>query len=140
MCAILPLVKKTEPRIPVSPMILVVDDDRLTRWSLSRILKREGYRLDEAASIAESLTAIDRRRPDLILLDVRLPDGDGFALLKTIRGSHPGLPVVMMTAHANRGTAETALALGACAHLGKPCDPAELLSTVDRALSRNPPA
>jgi len=122
------------------PMILIVEDNKLTRWSISRILGKTGYRCSEAASIAEAVAAIDRQLPDLILLDIRLPDGDGFALLKTLRDSHPGLPIVMITAHAGQGTAEAALALGACAHLGKPCDPVELSSTVDRALTRRPPA
>ena len=119
-----------------TPTILIIDDDRLTRWSVSRILGRAGYQVREAGSLTEGEAALERQRPDLILLDIRLPDGDGFALLKAVRLGHPDLPVIMMTAHASPETEQAALALGARGHLTKPCDPTELQAVVGNTLAR----
>lgn len=117
-----------------APTVLVVDDDKLTRFSLSKILGRAGYRIREAASATEGMAAIAEDQPGLVLLDVRLPDGDGFAVLKAIRASHPQLPVVMMTAHHTEDTARQASNQGAWGYLAKPCDPVELQSMVSTAL------
>jgi len=114
--------------------VLVVDDDKLTRFSLSKILGRAGYRIREAASATEGMAAIEEEQPGLVLLDIRLPDRDGFAILQAIRASHPKLPVVMMTAHHTEETAREASTQGAWGYLAKPCDPAELQSMVSTAL------
>jgi DNA-binding response OmpR family regulator len=119
------------------PTVLIIDDDRLTRWSVSKVLERSGYRVREAVALKDGALALEEEPPDLVLLDIHLPDGDGFALLKTIRTSYPGLPVIMMTAHASPETERVALTLGACAHLAKPCDPAGLLAAVGEALARD---
>jgi DNA-binding response OmpR family regulator len=113
-----------------TPTVLVIDDDRLTRWSVSRILGRAGYQVREAASAEEGLHAIAERRPEAVLLDVVLPDLDGFAVLRTIRRDFPGLPVILMTAHASRETLRAARELGAQGHLAKPCNPAELYAAL----------
>lgn len=118
------------------PLVLIVDDDKLTRWSVSRILGRAGYQICEAGSLTEGAIALERQRPDVILLDIKLPDGDGFALLKAVQLGHPDLPVIMMTAHASPETEQAALALGARGHLAKPCDPTELQAVVGDALAR----
>jgi len=117
-----------------APTVLVVDDDKLTRFSLSKILGRAGYRIREAASATEGMAAIEEERPGLVLLDIRLPDRDGFAVLRAIRGSHPQLPVVMMTAHHTEDNAREASAQGAWGYLAKPCDPADLQTIVSTAL------
>jgi DNA-binding NtrC family response regulator len=120
--------------------ILIIDDDRLTRWSVSRILGRAGYQIREASSVKEGTAALQGDRPDLVLLDIRLPDGDGFELLKTIRVRAPELPVVMITAHPSQETAQAALTFGARGHLAKPCDPERLQALVADALgTRLPP-
>jgi two-component system nitrogen regulation response regulator GlnG len=103
--------------------VLVVDDDKLTRYSLSKILGRAGWRIREARSAQEGLAAVEKERPRLVLLDIRLPDGDGFAVLREIRERFPGVPVVMMTAHHTEEAARAATAMGAWRYLVKPCDP-----------------
>jgi DNA-binding NtrC family response regulator len=118
----------------VAPMILIVDDDKLTRWSVSKILGSAGYRTCEAGSLAEGASAVERQQPNLILLDIRLPDGDGFSLLKAIQASYPDLPVIMMTAHPSQDTVLAAESLGASGHLSKPCTPEKLQEAVTRAL------
>ena len=117
-----------------APTVLIIDDDRLTRWSVSRILERAGCQVREANSFAEGAASIKAQRPELVLLDVKLPDGDGFALLRSIQTTHPDLPVIMMTAHASLETAQEAESLGARGHLAKPCDPEKLLALVVGAL------
>jgi DNA-binding NtrC family response regulator len=122
--------------VPAS--ILVVDDDKLSRFSVSRILGRAGHRTREAATAQEGLAALEKEPSGVVLLDIRLPDGDGFAVLREIRARFPGVPVVLMTAHHVEGAAHTAAAMGAHAYLVKPCDPTELQSAVSAALAPPP--
>ncbi len=121
------------------PTILIIDDDKLIRWSVSMVLGRAGYLIHEAASGGEGLAAIRTNPPDLVLLDITLPDMDGFAVLKTIRQSHPNLSVLMMTADATSETAREALRLGARGHLEKPCDPDLLQTAVSDGLQSAKP-
>jgi DNA-binding NtrC family response regulator len=119
--------------------ILIIDDDRLIRWSLATVLGRAGYRVYEAATGQEGLAAIERDVPDLVLLDVKLRDMDGFAVLTAIHEAHPNLPVLMMTADAAPETARQALRLGARGYLDKPCDSAVLQAEVAGALRPSMP-
>jgi two-component system response regulator GlrR len=124
-----------------APSVLVVDDDKLTRFSVSKILGRAGYRVREAASAEDGLAVIQTEQPGLVLLDIRLPDRDGFAVLQAIRTTHPHLPVIMMTAHHSDNAARMAAAMGACAYFAKPCDAVALRSAVAAALhGGTPPA
>ena len=117
-----------------STTILIIHDDKLIRWSLSTVLGRAGYRLREAATGQEGLAAVESDGPDLVLLDVKLPDMDGFAVLQGILRAHPHLPVLTMTADTTPETSRQALRLGARGHLEKPCDSTVLLAMVSQAL------
>ena len=119
--------------------ILIVDDDRLIRWSLTTILGRAGYRVCEAATGEEGLAAVESLTPDLVLLDIVLPDMNGFAVLGAIRHAHPKLPVLMMTADATAVTARQALRLGARGYLDKSFDATALLGEVSEALQSTTP-
>ena len=110
--------------------ILIIDDDKLTRWSLSTLLVRFGYRVREAASAAEGLASVRESPPDLVLLDIRLPDGDGGTVLQGFRRSRPELPVVMMSADATPETVRRVRRLGARGFLAKPCAAALLQALV----------
>ncbi len=118
--------------------ILVIDDDKLVRWSVSMVLGRAGYRVHEAATGADGLAAMRSCHPDLVLLDISLPDMDGFGVLRAIRQIRRELPVLMMTAEPNAHTREQALRLGAYEHLEKPCDAITLQAAVSRALLAAP--
>ena len=120
-----------------SSLVLVIDDDKLFRWTASKVLERAGYRVHEAATGEAGLAAVRDCHPDAVLLDIRLPDLDGFALLKAIRQARPDLPVLMVTADPTPETGRQALQLGAYAHFEKPCDWTALLDAVSQAL---PPA
>ena len=123
-----------------APIILVIDDDKLVRWSVSMVLGRAGYRVREVATGSDGLAAVRDCPPDLVLLDISLPDMDGLSVLEAIRRVHPELPVLMMTAEPNAETREQAIRLGAYAHLEKPCDAAALQDAISQALHPAPPS
>jgi CheY-like chemotaxis protein len=116
----------------VNVSVLVVDDDKLTRWSFATLLGRLGYRVREAASGSECLAAMRAEAPDLVLLDIVLPDLDGFRILSEIRAQYPQVPVILMTANPARDTRARARAAGAAEYLEKPCDPAVLEAALAR--------
>src|SRR4029077_1452521 len=116
-----------------SPSILVVDDEQLIRWSLTSRLTEEGYRVSEAATAAEALKRV-REGVDLVLLDYRLPDMDGLAVLKEIKENQPDTLVIMLTAYSNVDTAVEAMRQGAYHYANKPFNIDEIMLLVEKAL------
>ena len=117
--------------------ILVVDDELGIRDLLSEILNDEGHQVDLAENAAQARTARALARPDLVLLDIWMPDTDGVTLLK--EWSSSGLltmPVIMMSGHATIDTAVEATKIGAMAFLEKPITLQKLLKTVEQGLAR----
>jgi two-component system response regulator AtoC len=119
---------------PGGARILVVDDERLIRWSLERQLQRDGYAVQSAETGAEALRQVQADPPDLVLLDVRLPDTDGVDLLEKLRSADPECLVIMMTAHGGVDSAVRAMKLGAQDYVSKPFDMEELTLTIRKAL------
>jgi len=118
------------------PYVLVVDDEPDIRMLLRDVLEDEGYEVALAGSVAEAKAARRSRRPDLILLDVWMPDGDGVSLLKEW-SDEDGLPcpVVMMSGHGNVETAVDATRLGAYDFIEKPLSIDKLTITLSNALA-----
>ncbi|MFB3819415.1 MAG: sigma-54-dependent transcriptional regulator [Candidatus Methylomirabilales bacterium] len=114
--------------------ILVVDDEHLIRWSLEQQLRREGYQVLLAGTGADALQLARTESPDVVLLDVRLPDADGVELLERLRALDSEVVVILITAHGAVGPAVRAMKLGAADYLMKPVDPDELSLTLRRAL------
>jgi len=116
-----------------APTVLVVDDEQLIRWSLATRLSEEGYRVVEAESAA---AALDRAREgvDLVLLDYRLPDGDGLAVLKKIKEHDPDILVILLTAHVSVELAVEAMKQGAYHYANKPFNIDEIVLLVEKAL------
>ncbi len=114
--------------------VLVVDDERNIRATLSRALELEGYEARAAATGLDGLQAARTGAPDLVLLDVRLPDVDGLEVLGRLKEEEPSLPVVMISGHGTIETAVQALRLGARDFLEKPLSTDKVLVTVDNAL------
>ena len=119
---------------PGPATILVVDDEHLIRWSLEQQLRREGYTVLLAETGAEALSRAQAESPDLILLDVRLPDADGLEILERLRAGDPESLVIMITAHGGVQSAVRAMKLGAHDYVIKPFDMEELKLTVRKAL------
>ncbi|MDB5877890.1 MAG: family transcriptional regulator [Variovorax sp.] len=117
--------------------ILVVDDELGIRDLLFEILNDEGHHVELAENAAEARAARQRARPDLVLLDIWMPDTDGVTLLK--EWSAAGLlsmPVIMMSGHATIDTAVDATRIGAFAFLEKPITLQKLLKAVEQGLAR----
>jgi len=118
-----------------TPHILVVDDEADIRGLLKEILSEEGYEVDVAANAAQARASRARQIPDLVLLDIWMPDVDGITLLREWSASATdGCPVVMMSGHSTVETAVEATRLGAFDFVEKPLSLAKLLRTVERAL------
>ena len=103
--------------------LLIVDDEKIVRNSLRRLLESETCRIRTAASGSEALTEVRKSVPDLIVLDYKLPDLDGLSVLRKIRAEVPDVPVIMLTAHGNVSVAVQAMKLGAEDFLEKGCEP-----------------
>ena len=119
----------------IKSKILIVDDEPDIRQLLSEILEDEGYLVSIAESGSEARKRLNEQRPDLILLDIWMPDEDGISLLKDwLKNGYLDCPVIMMSGHATIETAVEATRLGAHDFLEKPLSMAKLLVTVERAL------
>jgi DNA-binding NtrC family response regulator len=117
--------------------ILVVDDELGIRDLLFEILNDEGHHVELAENAAEARAARQRARPDLVLLDIWMPDTDGVTLLKEwSTGGLLSMPVIMMSGHATIDTAVDATRIGAFAFLEKPITLQKLLKAVEQGLAR----
>jgi len=118
--------------------ILVVDDELGIRDLLSEILNDEGHNVELAENAAQARAARGRGRPDLVLLDIWMPDTDGVSLLKEWSAAGAlTMPVIMMSGHATIDTAVEATKIGAHSFLEKPITLQKLLKAVEQALARN---
>ncbi len=121
----------------VSGHVLVVDDEIGIRELLSEILTEEGYDVHVAENADEARNFRVKQRPDLVLLDIWMPDTDGVTLLKEwAAGGQLTMPVVMMSGHATIDTAVEATKMGAVDFLEKPIALAKLLATVTKAIKK----
>jgi DNA-binding NtrC family response regulator len=119
--------------------ILVVDDEMGIRELLNEILTDEGHTVYAAESAVQARTVREQMRPDLVLLDIWMPDTDGITLLKEWSNSGQlTMPVVMMSGHATIDTAVEATRIGALNFLEKPIALQKLLKTVNKALESAP--
>lgn len=118
--------------------ILVVDDELGIRDLLSEILNDEGHQVELAENAADARAARNRSKPDLVLLDIWMPDTDGVTLLKEWSASGLlSMPVIMMSGHATIDTAVEATKIGAIAFLEKPITLQKLLKAVELGLTKS---
>ncbi len=114
--------------------VLVVDDEKLIRWSVGQRLLAWGFEATEAENAATAIGFLSHESPDLVLLDMRLPDGSGMDVLKEVKSTNPALPVIMITAHGVLEEAVEAMRAGAYHFLTKPINFEELKVTMQNAL------
>jgi DNA-binding NtrC family response regulator len=118
-----------------SPGVLIIDDDAAIQRSLHSTLDAR-FSVHVASSGEEGLREFERLRPDVVLLDVMLPQMSGLAVLRALKRQAADLPVIMMTAYAEVQTAVQAIKLGATDYLQKPVDPRSLLDGVSNLIDR----
>ena len=116
------------------PRVLVCDDEMLIRLWLVEHLAEAGLQTEGLENAQELIAALEREPADLILLDLRLPDGDGMDVLERVKAIDPTVPVIMMTAYGEVETAVAAVRAGAYHFLEKPMVLPELLSLIEKAL------
>ena len=114
--------------------ILIIDDERLVRWSLRQKCEEWGYEVVEAPGGNPGISLVQQESPNLILLDVRMPDVNGLQVLEQIKKSPDAPPVIMITADPQLDDVKTAIKLGAYDFVGKPLDFDELHVTMQNAL------
>ena len=117
-----------------SPLLLIVDDDQVARELLAEMLGREGYHVRVAGGGEEALRLAGAEPFDMALVDLRMPDLDGLAVLKQLAMIQPDLPVVILTAFATIETAIAAVNAGAFDYLSKPFRMEEIKIVVRRTL------
>jgi excisionase family DNA binding protein len=117
-----------------TPLVLVVDDDERLREYLRVNLELDGFSVREAGSAAEGLAALEEESPALILLDVMMPEVDGFEMLRRVQERHGVgvIPVIMFSGKVD--DADTAAERGAQAFIGKPFDPKQLIDATKQLL------
>ena len=127
-----PLIDRSSESELAGLRVLIVDDEESIRFGLRKLLDQRGAISDSAATLAEALSAMDRFRPDAVLLDLRLPDSDGLTGLARIRTARPEARVVMMTGFGTIETAVEAVKNGAENFFTKPVAPEHLFHVLAR--------
>jgi two-component system nitrogen regulation response regulator NtrX len=117
--------------------VLVIDDEAAIRDSLRMILEYEDYQFVGAASGQEGLDVVKRERPDIVLLDIKMPGMDGMEVLRKLRAVDEGLPVVMISGHGNTATAVEAIRSGAIDFLDKPLSSERVIVTLRNVLRQS---
>ena len=118
--------------------VLVVDDDPQISAICEEVLSNQGFDVESAGSVAEARASIGRKRPELLLLDVALPDGDGFGFFESLKADRaPGpMSVIFISARSDTSAKVRALKLGGDDYLTKPFDALELGARVESVLRR----
>jgi two-component system response regulator ResD len=118
--------------------VLVVEDDQTLRSVVAGYLERAGHDAATMGTGSAALTALADRPPDLMVLDVMLPELDGLEVCRRVRASHPMLPVIMLTALGETEDRIAGLEVGADDYITKPFSPRELILRIDSVLRRSP--
>jgi DNA-binding response OmpR family regulator len=116
-------------------LVLIVDDEPQILEVVRAYVEREGFEVESHGNVAETLEAIDRRRPDMMILDITLPDGSGLDILRAAWRGGTRIPTIMLTARADESDRIVGLELGADDYVTKPFSPREVVARV-RALFR----
>lgn len=119
----------------MSPSLLLIEDDRALAAMVAEYLGRAGYRVEQAGTAIEGLARARREAFDAVVLDVMLPDGDGFDVCRDIR-TQSAVPILMLTARGDAADRIVGLELGADDYLPKPFEPRELLARLRAILRR----
>ncbi|MDQ2824486.1 MAG: sigma-54 dependent transcriptional regulator [Verrucomicrobiota bacterium] len=128
--------REERPLMGESRRILIIDDERPILLTLEALLGRHGYEVETAATAAAAQKLLEAKSPALVLLDLQLPDAEGFEMLDRIKTEHAETQVIILTAHDTLNNAIESIKRGAYHFISKPYAPEELLSLVDKALEK----
>src|SRR3982750_4577168 len=118
------------------PTILIIDDEKAIRKTLSEILSFEGYKIDEASDGEEGLKRFKDKTYDVVLCDIKMPKIDGIEFLEKSRESNADVPIIMISGHGTIETAVEAVKKGAFDYISKPPDLNRLLITIRNAMDK----
>src|SRR5688500_6093813 len=117
--------------------ILIIDDEKAIRKTLSEILSYEGYKIEEAGDGEEGLRKFRDKTYEVVLCDIKMPKLDGIEFLDKVRELNPDVPVIMISGHGTIETAVEAVKKGAYDYIAKPPDLNRLLITIRNAMDKN---
>jgi len=122
----------------MSSKILVIDDDTAFCMMLKTFLQKKGFEVTNAFNAVDAEELIKNQKFDVVLTDIRLPDSDGLAILKSVKEISFETQVILMTGYTDIKTAVNAMKIGAYDYVGKPINPDEILHTIEQALKKQP--
>lgn len=117
--------------------IWIIDDDKSIRWVFEKALARTDLEFKTFASVAEALNALDREQPQVVVSDIRMPNGSGLDFLSEIKQKYPDIPVIIMTAYSDLESAVAAFQGGAFEYLAKPFDVDQAIDVIKRAVEES---
>ncbi|HLG30396.1 MAG TPA: diguanylate cyclase [Candidatus Brocadiales bacterium] len=117
--------------------ILVVDDDEIARRLLLDTLSENGYSVETATNVKDALEKLNQKSFNAILTDIKMPDIDALELLRTVKTTHPDIPVIVMTGYGSRESAIALIKTGAYDYITKPIDLDELMIAIERSLEKH---
>jgi FixJ family two-component response regulator len=120
-------------------LIAVVDDEESVRKALARLIRSAGFDVETYSSGTDFLLSLRQRRPDCVVLDLRMPHVSGYDVQQEMKVVDAGVPVVVITGDYSAGGRTRALKLGAAAYLRKPVDDATLLAAIKAAVREGSP-
>ncbi len=123
-------------RPPEENLVIVIDDDEIMRLSCEQILGKAGYRVETFATGRAGIRRLQEVRPPLLIVDIKMPELDGFEVINIVRKLDPDLSIVVVTGYATVETAVDAMKAGAYDFLPKPFTPGELRAIIDRGFER----
>jgi two-component system, NtrC family, nitrogen regulation response regulator GlnG len=117
--------------------IWIIDDDKSIRWVFEKALARTDLEFKTFASVAEALNALEREQPQVVVSDIRMPNGSGLDFLSEIKQKYPDIPVIIMTAYSDLESAVAAFQGGAFEYLAKPFDVDQAIDVIKRAVEES---
>src|SRR6478735_10478604 len=117
--------------------IWIIDDDKSIRWVFEKALARTDMEFKTFSSVAEALNALEREQPQVVVSDIRMPNGSGLDFLSEIKQKYPDIPVIIMTAYSDLESAVAAFQGGAFEYLAKPFDVDQAIEIIRRAVDES---
>ena len=123
--------------MPVSDKVWIVDDDKSIRWVFEKALARTDLEFKTFSSVPEAMSALEKETPQVIVSDIRMPNGSGLDFLQVVKERLPDVPVIIMTAYSDLDSAVSSFQGGAFEYLTKPFDIDKAVALIRRAIEQS---